>query len=207
MDGKKIFTNKDDQRCSKDFSEVINSKQEVLKNSNTCNGNWWINDQEEEKVDSRKRWSFGSDTSEPVERVQNRLCCSPVDFDSPASSENEELIVNSLDESDEGFKKYIAACPKVSPSCSPTFEKVNYSGNKKKSNKNHDADTADDELIDYSKIYVTEKDYAETDLDQPTDYSLRYPDEEDKKESQFYVRIISIYFFKKNFPLVFFKFN
>lgn len=189
MDGKKICINKDDQLCSKEYLEVLNHNQEIVNIPNKSNSHWWTNDNEEEKLDIRKRWSFGSDTSnEPVERVQNRLCCSPVDdYDSPVNSENEDLIVNSLDESDEIYNKYIPSSPQ---SCSPTFEKVNYNSDKKKSSKNHDVDTADDELIDYSKIYVTEKEYAETDLDQPTDYSLRYPDEEDKKDSQFYVSII-----------------
>lgn len=125
---------------------------------------WWTN---------KDRWSYGSDTSEPPDSSsQNRLCCSPVD-DSTLSSENEDaILVNNLNES----------YGRVSPASSSVSEKKC-------------DDTADDEIIDYSKRYTTERrkqqqrravsDYAETDLDQPTNYSLMYAEED--FHSEFYV--------------------
>ncbi|XP_058807102.1 adenomatous polyposis coli homolog isoform X2 [Phymastichus coffea] len=168
-----------------------------------------------------KRWSYGSDTSiEAIDNSQNRLCCSPVDeFDSTVSSENEELIINNTDERNESYKDYL----QTSPASSPTFKDAACSDNGNDRSENNDVDTADDELIDYSKRYTTDTsslaitqqqrnvaptaprrvpekksvkvdpygDYAETDLDQPTDYSLRYAeedtDEEEKEDNpQFY---------------------
>ncbi|XP_011499454.1 PREDICTED: uncharacterized protein LOC105363459 [Ceratosolen solmsi marchali] len=219
---------------SKEYLEDSKSNNELLRVSSNSNC-WWSHDIEEGKPDSRQRWSFGSDISiEAAESIQNRLCCSPVDeFDSIVNIEIEELIVNGTDERDESYKNYI----QVSPDGSPTFKKVVSNDDNKKQSKNQDVDTADDELIDYSKRYTTDSsmsmvenkhinssniqhrqqrnivlnnatrfvpekkstavnkvdpygDYPETDLDQPTNYSLRYAeedsDEEEKQNPQFY---------------------
>ncbi|XP_003425655.1 adenomatous polyposis coli protein isoform X1 [Nasonia vitripennis] len=220
------YSNEEDQESSsKDYGGDERSSIELASSSNDSNC-WYPRERVGEKIDSRQRWSFGSDISvEAVENMQNRLCCSPVDeFDSTISSENEDLIVNNTDETDESYKSYI----QVSPAASPIFNEAALSSDNKKQNKNHDVDTADDELIDYSKRYTTDTsmsiqrqqqqrnivvnrvtrhvpekksvnnrskvdpfgDYAETDLDQPTDYSLRYAeedtDEEETEDPRFY---------------------
>lgn len=235
--GTEIHGTEEDEETSYKYLEKEESSPElpsVPSNSNCC----WTNDSEGEKLDFRQRWSFGSDMSEAAEHIQNRLCCSPVDeFGSTVSSENEDLIVNGTDEREESYKSYI----QVSPVGSPTFKEVMCGSDDKKRSKNHDVDTADDELIDYSKRYTTDSslsavenkpigstqiqprpprksivvdttsrhapekksarpkvdpfgDYAETDLDQPTDYSLRYAeedtDEEEKENPQFYVSTV-----------------
>jgi hypothetical protein len=238
----KIICNTDNSKqedsvktCSKEYLEDVKSNNDLLRVSINSNC-WWSNDIEDGKFDSRQRWSFGSDISiEAAENIQNRLCCSPVDeFDCIVNSENEDLIVNGTDGREESYKNYI----QVSSACSPTFKKVVSNNDNKKQNKNQDVDTADDELIDYSKRYTTDSsmtmvetkhinsthaqqkqrrnivvnnvtrrvpekkstvtnkvdpygDYPETDIDQPTNYSLRYAeedsDEEEKQDPQFYV--------------------
>ena len=237
----KLNKNEESGETSRVYLEDERCSNELLKISNNSSG-WWPNDNEGEKSGSRQRWSFGSDISiEAVENMQNRLCCSPVDeYDSNVSSENEDLIVNNTEDTDEPYKNYIP----VSPASSPTFKKIIYNEEDKKQNKNQDVDTADDELIDYSKRYTTDsflsvenkqvgssqiqqrqrrnidmntvssnvpqkkssvnnrskvdpfRDYAETDLDQPTDYSLRYAeedtDDEEKENTRFYVSIQNI---------------
>ncbi|KAJ8676532.1 hypothetical protein QAD02_012319 [Eretmocerus hayati] len=189
---------------------------------------WWSRDSDE-KPDPKQRWSFGSDLSiEADETVQNRLCCSPADeFDSTISSENDDLIVNCTDDVDTSYTSY-SGIAVVNPA---SFKEVD-----DESSDDNDVDTADDELIDYSKRYTTDvssgmgqnkqvtqthpqknesgvraegnrpvirkgsanggsklgpyRDYAETDLDQPTDYSLRYAEERidgEKKNNAHYL--------------------
>ncbi|KAL7306870.1 hypothetical protein TKK_0001030 [Trichogramma kaykai] len=214
------------EKSFKAYKDDDDSNREMLRASSAP---YWYYD-----ADPRQRWSYGSDTSiEAAENIQNRLCCSPVDeYDCTTNSEIDGLIVNNIDDRDERCKNYAT---EFRP-CSPEFENIITNDEEDDLN---DVNTADDELIDYSKRYTTDStmsvtsskridqpniqqisprninrntltrkvpvkknqlqsnrskqytygDYAETDLDQPTNYSLRYAEhdtDEDKKVQQFY---------------------